>query len=299
MAIESGHATRPYNRTYIRTPLLCGLRRGNLYTIAFYVKSRHPVTDSVGVYFTSGDFLFSKEPLQNITPSLYVADGGPQSEKDTLWRKVILSYKATGNEKFLTIGNFSKSDITGNTNIHFENHFFVFIDDVTLLPQDPNESLCSDWERTKEEIYDFNIRHKYLERYVRLHDAAAESPALSKTSFHKVDTLVLPDILFETGKSSLAKNADLYLDSLLKTVVPEKIDSIVIEGHTDNTGTIAVNQKLSYERAASVLNYINHKIARYNGIARGWGSERPIDDNRTGAGRRKNRRVEVYLYVQE
>jgi OOP family OmpA-OmpF porin len=68
-----------------------------------------------------------------------------------------------------------------------------------------------------------------------------------------------------------------------------------IEGHTDNTGKAAMNQGLSQRRAESVKNYLVQKFgidpARLS--AKGYGMTRPIADNRTIAGRAKNRRIEA------
>src|SRR4030095_6966122 len=47
VAIEAGNSRRQFNRTYIRTHLLCALRKGSKYRIEFFVKSRHDILDSI------------------------------------------------------------------------------------------------------------------------------------------------------------------------------------------------------------------------------------------------------------
>ncbi|MGZ4035465.1 MAG: OmpA family protein, partial [Bacteroidia bacterium] len=63
---------------------------------------------------------------------------------------------------------------------------------------------------------------------------------------------------------------------------------------TDNVGNKDANQKLSEDRANSVRTYLIKKgIAAERIVAKGYGDTQPIDDNKTEAGRQKNRRTEV------
>jgi outer membrane protein OmpA-like peptidoglycan-associated protein len=117
------------------------------------------------------------------------------------------------------------------------------------------------------------------------------------TQSHRIDTLVIPDLLFATGKADL-QNTGL-LDTLYQQTVGNFIDSIVVEGHTDNTGTVQMNQKLANDRAYTVVEYLKRKLPDVFYITRGWGDLKPVADNRNTEGRRKNRRVEVYLYVRD
>jgi outer membrane protein OmpA-like peptidoglycan-associated protein len=72
--------------------------------------------------------------------------------------------------------------------------------------------------------------------------------------------------------------------------------NISIEGHTDNTGTAAGNQKLSEKRAAAVKNYLVKKgIDADRMSASGYGQTKPVADNKTSAGRASNRRVEFKI----
>jgi outer membrane protein OmpA-like peptidoglycan-associated protein len=114
----------------------------------------------------------------------------------------------------------------------------------------------------------------------------------------KSDTLLLPDVLFMSGKKTLQPKMAVVLDSFCNSMKGKLIDSLVVEGHTDSTGTIAANRQLSLNRASSETNYLQqffHTVIQ----TRGWASERPVGDNRTREGRRKNRRVEIYLYIRE
>src|SRR5687768_3111021 len=66
ISIIAGHAQKPYYRTFVRSRLLCALQKDKTYRIEFFVKSVHPILDSMGVYFSSYDFLFEKQPYQKI-----------------------------------------------------------------------------------------------------------------------------------------------------------------------------------------------------------------------------------------
>jgi outer membrane protein OmpA-like peptidoglycan-associated protein len=283
--------------------LLCALRKGNKYRIQFYAKSKHNILDSAGIYFTPYDFLFEKQLHHNITPTLYVADGELQPVKgDTNWQKISIEYIATGKEIYLTLGNFSKRDVTGGTGIPMENHFFIFFDDISLVPEDANEKICDSWQTAKNEIYEFDARHHLLETYIKRYlRNPPDPPEIDRTIVRVIDTLILPDILFAVDKSDLTKNSFQLLDSLCKALLGKRIDSLVVEGHTDSTGTIAHNEKLSKDRASSVASYINQKLLLRQQLTttRGWASEKPIADNHTAAGRQLNRRVEIFVYMRQ
>ena len=301
VALVAGHAKKPYYRTFVRSRLVCGLRKGNSYRLRFYIKSKHPILDSIGIYFSSYDFLFEKRPYRNIDPSIYLTDALVKPQVgDTGWQQIIIDYQATGNEAFITLGNFKKNDVTGATGLDRENHFFILIDDISLTPLNSNEKLCEDWQQNTEEIYAQDERHEYLDRLIKMsRNKPLENIKTSPTIVQKIDTLVLPDILFETGSFSISQTAYTFLDSIYKNVASRSVDSMVVEGHTDSVGTRESNQQLGYNRAVAVMNYFRNKFFRTNFITRSWGSEKPVADNRTASGRQRNRRVEIYVYIRE
>lgn len=106
----------------------------------------------------------------------------------------------------------------------------------------------------------------------------------------------LPDILFDSGKSTLRPQARETLSRIagILLVVPEY--RISIEGHTDNVGRPQANLKLSRERAEAVRNYlVAAHVSPALIVTRGFGETRPVASNATAAGRRQNRRVEIVI----
>ena len=108
-------------------------------------------------------------------------------------------------------------------------------------------------------------------------------------------------ILFATGKADLSSSAKNSLVQFAKVLNENKDCDIAVIGHTDITGTDAVNQPLSVNRANSVSTYLKSCGVSASQIKRieGQGSTNPVADNSTEAGRKLNRRVEVYMYASE
>lgn len=114
-------------------------------------------------------------------------------------------------------------------------------------------------------------------------------------------TLNMPgDITFKSGKSDLQTNFIPVLNSVAKVLKEYNKTTIVVSGHTDNTGSESVNLPLSQQRALSVANYLSSKgVAASRFQTKGYGSKQPVASNKTPAGRAQNRRVVIKLtYVE-
>lgn len=109
--------------------------------------------------------------------------------------------------------------------------------------------------------------------------------------------LVMPgNITFDTNKSNIKANFKPVLDSVAKVINEFSQTKVQVTGYTDNTGTAAINNKLSAERANSVATYLKLRgVASGRVMAAGLGSSNPIATNATAAGREQNRRVEISL----
>ncbi len=301
MAIEAGHFIKPFQRTFLRSRLVCGLRKDSRYRIEFFIRSPHDMLDSTGILFTAVDPLFGKTALNKLTPSLYLHETvAPMKIYDSAWHKVEVLYTATGEERFILFGFFGRNDEVGERAHPLENRYFVFFDDIKMTPVDPNEKLCEGWQQVKEEIYAEDERHSLLEKKISYYKKnPPPPPTVVKTTYTFIDTLVLPDILFATAKADLQPSSFSLLDSFCRKITNKLVDSIIVEGHTDSTGTYQLNEKLSLDRAVAVKNYIFQKTNSPGIIARGWAFLKPATDNKTTEGRRRNRRVEVFLYIRQ
>jgi outer membrane protein OmpA-like peptidoglycan-associated protein len=107
-------------------------------------------------------------------------------------------------------------------------------------------------------------------------------------------------ILFAKNSSNLTSEAQNNIAELAATLKKYGDTNVLIEGHTDNTGSDAINDPLSQRRAQAVANYAQGQgveASRFQ--TQGYGSRQPIADNTTEAGRTANRRVEVAIYANE
>jgi len=103
-------------------------------------------------------------------------------------------------------------------------------------------------------------------------------------------------ILFDLGKATIRKESYAVLQNIVDIMKEYDTAKFEIEGHTDSSGSLQLNERLSKERAASVKDYlvtIGMDASRLT--SEGYGPSRPIADNKTAAGRQQNRRVEISL----
>ena len=106
--------------------------------------------------------------------------------------------------------------------------------------------------------------------------------------------VVLEGVNFATGSSNLTEESKVILDRVAEALVAAPAVNIEVQGHTDNTGSLALNNRLSEARAMSVRAYLTEKgVAAQRITARGYGPSQPAVPNTTVEGRTQNRRVEL------
>ena len=104
------------------------------------------------------------------------------------------------------------------------------------------------------------------------------------------------DLLFPLNSSYLTDQAKREIDKLVNLLADYPNASLIVDGHTDATGTEEYNQWLSEKRAESVRKYIaDHGIEDSRITTNGYGQAKPIAANNTKEGRQQNRRVEVTI----
>ena len=102
------------------------------------------------------------------------------------------------------------------------------------------------------------------------------------------------DAFFDFDKSVLKPDGKAKLDDLASKLQGMNLEVIIAVGHTDSVGTDAYNQKLSVRRSEAVKAYLVSKGIEANRVyTEGKGEKQPVADNKTAAGRAKNRRVEI------
>ncbi len=113
--------------------------------------------------------------------------------------------------------------------------------------------------------------------------------------------LILEKILFVTAKDVILKRSYPILEAVKQTLLDNpRILKVRIEGHTDDRGSDKYNQRLSEKRANAILRYlVKGSVDPDKLMAVGYGEARPIDTNKTAAGRERNRRVEFTILETE
>ncbi len=102
------------------------------------------------------------------------------------------------------------------------------------------------------------------------------------------------DALFDFDKSVLKPDAQAKLTDLVEKTKGVALEVVIAVGHADIIGNDGYNQKLSIRRAEAVKSFLTSKGIESNRVyTEGKGSKNPVADNKTAAGRAKNRRVEV------
>lgn len=131
------------------------------------------------------------------------------------------------------------------------------------------------------------LRGRYLE---------LEEKDLVMAVIAKGAKMTVNNLFFELGKATLTIESDPELRRLVQVMTENADLRIEISGHTDNTGTDVINEKLSQARAEAVRNYLIIAGVATNRIqSKGYGSSKPISTNETDEGRQANRRVEFSI----
>ncbi|WP_196893468.1 OmpA family protein [Aureivirga marina] len=176
------------------------------------------------------------------------------------WQELTVEFESNGMENYITIGNFENNythKAIVSSDYTKKNVSYYYIDNISV------EEII---EKIKEEKKEF-------------------TPEIGKE-------YVFKHVLFHHDKWDLVEKSIVELNQLYDFLTNFPETRIVIEGHTDNTGSNEHNQKLSMNRAKAVTEYlikmgIEAKRIEYNG----YGSTQPVSENKTVEGRKLNRRV--------
>jgi len=125
---------------------------------------------------------------------------------------------------------------------------------------------------------------------------AGTGVAVTQTADNQLKLNIPSDISFDTGRADIKPNLRPILDQFANGLQNQPNTEVRIIGHTDNTGSDAINNPLSLRRAESARDYLSARgVDGRRVMVAGRGEHEPIADNSSEAGRARNRRVEIFL----
>ena len=123
--------------------------------------------------------------------------------------------------------------------------------------------------------------------------------AVSQTSDNRLKLDIPSDVSFDVGRAAIKPNFSPILNHFATSLNQNQVTTVTIIGHTDSTGSDAINNPLSVDRAIAARDYlVSQGVARTRIMTDGRGAREPVADNATLQGRGKNRRVEIYVAEQ-
>jgi outer membrane protein OmpA-like peptidoglycan-associated protein len=143
-----------------------------------------------------------------------------------------------------------------------------------------------------------NIWSKRQEERKRQMEQATQGTGIdvTRTDDNQLKLNVPNDVSFDVNSANIKPELRGVLDTFASSLRGDQTSVLTIVGHTDSTGSDAINNPLSLERARSVKDYLSARGVPANRIeTAGRGEREPVADNNTNEGRARNRRVEMYL----
>ncbi|MDR1934333.1 MAG: OmpA family protein [Candidatus Accumulibacter sp.] len=139
-------------------------------------------------------------------------------------------------------------------------------------------------------------RHMQEQKAAMEQAAQGSGVSVTQTADNQLRLEIPSDISFDTGRYDIKPQLRPILDRFVATLNQHPVTHVTIIGHTDSTGSDAINEPLSVNRAAATRDYLVVRGVAMNRFAiDGRGSREPIADNATAAGRAMNRRVEIFV----
>lgn len=205
------------------------------------------------------------------------------------WQRISGVFEVTEEKRFLLIGNFYHDDRTEIQEFEDgEGGAYYYIDDVKVRRALPDEELTP---RPKRSI---SPKPKLVLQKAEF--VSTKNIKLDSIAYKVGDRVTLENIFFEFDKAELLPDSKEELDKMVDIMTDYPFLKIEISGHTDNVGSAEYNQKLSEQRAKSVVDYlIEEDVSEMRLSFKGYGSEKPLTSNNSEQGRAKNRRVEFLI----
>jgi OOP family OmpA-OmpF porin len=274
-------------REYIGITLLSPLEKDSLYKVEISLcldAESNAAVKNFGLIFSANSLEFNKDyQLFAAKPQIEFSLSYP--DKNAGWITVSAFYKASGNEKFIIIGNFRTDKATVFKKLPVnrvkgkdkkwdlqvaETAAYYYVDDVII-------------EKTKIEKAAMPVEQKIIKE---------KEDTLNLDKIEIDSAIILKNILFEFNKTELLPESYTEINILLRLLTNNPQITIKLEGHTDNLGSYDFNIRLSVARAESVVRYLIEKgIDPHRIEYAGYGFTQPLATNDTEESRKINRRV--------
>ncbi len=331
---------------YLQASLPKNLTAGKEYEVSIKVSLADNsgfATSGWGAYFSDNASTGTNNARLSVTPQLSFSE---MVKDKSAWTELKAKFKATGSEKFMTVGCFNngyKSENIGGGKGFAGNKAYYYVSALMItevaMDRDKDGILdkddkcpdvagltafvgCPDTDGDGvQDSEDTCPTVAGLSQFKGcpdtdgdgIQDSEDKCPTVAGIAAQygcpemKIDkkalevfTKAMSGIQFESGKDVIKKTSYGILDNVVTVLKENPTWYTTIEGHTDNVGNVVKNKELSHKRAVAVEKYlVDHGCSDASLTPMGYGVERPIADNKTAAGKAKNRRVEFKVtYAQ-
>jgi outer membrane protein OmpA-like peptidoglycan-associated protein len=143
-----------------------------------------------------------------------------------------------------------------------------------------------------------NVWSNHMENQKRSMEQATKGTGVqvTQTADNRLKLEIPSDISFDSGRADIKPNLRPVLDRFAATLAENQATIVTIVGHTDNTGSDAINDPLSRERASRTRDYLSARgVSPSRFSVEGRGSHEPVVANNNDANRARNRRVEIFV----
>jgi len=316
---------KPFDgRSYIETMLCEPLQAGRSYRLTMRCRTGPAPFERAGILLSNDEIIDGIDTLGKLSPTFEItADSVQDKSEPKKWITVQYTFTAAGGEQFLVMGNFSKTYSPRKSEYAYDGfgNVVLSLDDICLVPvQGVIPDIDTSCAMVKRRLYAQHLRHTpfvYLLGETKKATAAPPAqvskpapepnaaPPVNAPSARRDAEAITPKVYdtllsvpFDVNSSLLDTGYSNALNNVLKKVLSGPYKSIIIVGHTDNTGPRALNKTLSVHRARSVATYftVKGKIPAAKIRIAGMADEQPIESNDTPEGRQRNRRVEIIVH---
>lgn len=315
--ISMGHPRKDYSAgNFIYTKLLCVLQPKTRYRISFRIHIPTFDFDYLDFWLSPGEPGSRRNSIYSGRPSFSITPDSVSGNRKR-WMDVHYTFTAKGGERYMLIGNLQQQALVkAKRSSRKRKTVEYWIDDISLYPVDTATRTCAEYEAIKDQVYRNNARHpgRFIESipidsslitgYKRPDTVKVKPPVVvtprPNPPTPKIDTLIIPDVLFHFNSSRLNRAFASRLDSLGIKLRNIRFSRLVVAGHTDDRGTDDYNMHLSTDRAITIRNYLADKFGLNRQLMEtiGYGESQPRDTNATPAGRQQNRRVELIIFYE-